>query len=107
MTRSEVTLPSAVLDAGRKESVPDARRRCIVSPSAPRWGLGVPCGVRLGVVMTVAFRRRLSCPHCDCTAAGRCDTRSVDSTWRRLDLGVWRLVVRAASAASAVPSTGF
>ena len=45
--------------------------------------------------MTVAFRRRLSCPHCDCTAAGRCDTRSVDSTWRRLDLGVWRLVVRA------------
>ena len=48
------------------------------------------------VVVTVALRRRrFSCPHCDYTAAGRYDTRSVDSIWRHLDLGVWRLVVRA------------
>ena len=48
------------------------------------------------VVVTVALRRRrLSCPHCDYTAAGSYDTRSVDSIWRHLDLGVWRLVVRA------------
>jgi transposase len=59
------------------------------------------------VVVTVALRRRrLSCPHCDYTAAGRYDTRSVDSIWRHLDLGVWRLVVRARLCRIACPTHG-
>ncbi|HVA74570.1 MAG TPA: ISL3 family transposase [Acidimicrobiales bacterium] len=48
------------------------------------------------VVVTVALRRRrLCCPECDFTTRSRYDRRPVDSTWRHLDLGVWRLEVRA------------
>jgi len=48
------------------------------------------------VVVTVALRRRhLVCPTCGYATPARYDTRSVDSIWRHLDLGVWRLVVRA------------
>lgn len=47
-------------------------------------------------VVTVALRRwRLVCPHCGYTTPSRHDTRPVDSVWRHLDLGVWRLEVRA------------
>lgn len=48
------------------------------------------------VVVTVALRRwRLACPACGYTTWSRHDTRPVDSVWRHLDLGVWRLEVRA------------
>lgn len=48
------------------------------------------------VTVTVALRRRLlSCPVCDFETPARYDTRPVTSTWRHLDLGVWRLEVRA------------
>ncbi len=48
------------------------------------------------VAVTVALRRwRLVCPDCGYTTRSRHDTRPVDSTWRHLDLGVWRLEVRA------------
>jgi transposase len=48
------------------------------------------------VAVTVALRRwRLVCPDCGYTTWSRHDTRPVDSTWRHLDLGVWRLEVRA------------
>ncbi len=48
------------------------------------------------VVITVALRRRLlSCPECDFTTSARYDRRPAESTWRHLDLGVWRLEVRA------------
>jgi len=48
------------------------------------------------VLVTVALRRRqLVCPDCDYTTWSRHDTRPVDSTWRHLDLGVWRLEIRA------------
>ena len=48
------------------------------------------------VVVTVALRRRcLRCPECDFTTRSRYDTRPVESAWRHLDLGVWRLEVRA------------
>ena len=48
------------------------------------------------VVVTVALRRRnLRCPHCAFETAGRRDTRPVESFWRHLDLGTWRLEVRA------------
>ncbi len=48
------------------------------------------------VVCTVALRRkRLRCPRCDFTTAARYDTRPVSSHWRHLDLGIFRLEVRA------------
>lgn len=48
------------------------------------------------IVVEVALRRRyLVCSQCGHRARGRFDTRPVDSTWRHLDLGVWRLEVHA------------
>ena len=48
------------------------------------------------VVVTVALRRRsLVCPECDSATRYRYDTRPVASPWRHLDLGAWRLEVRA------------
>ena len=48
------------------------------------------------VVVEVALRRRrLVCPRCSFSTPHRHDVRPVDSDWRHLDLGVWRLEVRA------------
>ena len=48
------------------------------------------------VVVTVALRRRrLKCPECEHSTRARYDSRPVDSRWRHLDLGVWRLEIRA------------
>lgn len=48
------------------------------------------------VTVTVALRRRrLICPECSFSTRARYDDRPVDSRWRHLDLGVWRLDVRA------------
>jgi hypothetical protein len=48
------------------------------------------------VVVTVALRRRrLVCPRCPFSNRWRYDTRPVDSRWRHLDLGTWRLELRA------------
>ncbi|MGH8846963.1 MAG: ISL3 family transposase [Polaromonas sp.] len=48
------------------------------------------------VVVTVALRRRrLVCPDCDFSTPYRYDRRPVESVWRHLDLGAWRLEVRA------------
>lgn len=48
------------------------------------------------VVVEVSLRRRLlACPLCSFTTTARYDTRPVTSTWRHLDLGRWRLTVRA------------
>ncbi|MBA2273740.1 MAG: ISL3 family transposase [Actinobacteria bacterium] len=48
------------------------------------------------VIVTVALRRRrLACPLCDHSTRARYDLRDVDSRWRHLDLGAWRLEVRA------------
>lgn len=50
----------------------------------------------VAVVVVVALRRRrLACPECGWSTRARYDHRPVDSTWRHLDLGVWRLEVRA------------
>jgi transposase len=50
---------------------------------------------RDAVVVHVALRRqRLHCPLCEYTSRARKDTRPVDSVWRHLDLGSWRLEVR-------------
>jgi transposase len=46
------------------------------------------------VVVGVALRRRrLQCPRCEFSTRARKDTRHVDSAWRHLDLGVWRLEI--------------
>ncbi len=48
------------------------------------------------IVVTVALRRRgLVCPHCKYRTRSRYDTRPVQSVWRHLDLGVWRIELRA------------
>jgi transposase len=48
------------------------------------------------VIVDVALRRRrLRCPLCEFSTRHRHDIRSVDSVWRHLDLGVWRLEIRA------------
>jgi transposase len=48
------------------------------------------------VVVTVALRRRrLDCPECSFSTSSRYDTRRVASWWRHLDLGAWRLELRA------------
>ncbi len=48
------------------------------------------------VVVTVALRRRrLICPECGWSTRARYDERPVDSRWRHLDLGMWRLEVHA------------
>ncbi len=59
------------------------------------------------VAVTVALRRRrLSCPDCDFETAARYDTRPVESRWRHLDLGVWRLEVRASLRRLVCPTHG-
>ncbi len=48
------------------------------------------------VVVTVKLRnKKLSCPQCEFTTRARYDTRPLSSSWRHLDLGRWRLEVRA------------
>jgi len=60
-----------------------------------------------GVVVTVALRRRrLLCPVCDFSTRARYDGRPVDSGWRHLDLGVWRLEVRARLRRLSCPTHG-
>lgn len=44
-------------------------------------------------VQVALRRRRLQCPRCQFSTAARRDTRPVDSVWRHLDLGVWRLEI--------------
>lgn len=48
------------------------------------------------VIVTVHLRRRvMRCPCCSFTTRARYDARPVASCWRHLDLGAWRLELRA------------
>jgi transposase len=59
------------------------------------------------VVVTVRLRsRRLACPLCGYTTKARYDRRTVASTWRHLDLGRWRLQLRADLARVHCPTHG-
>jgi transposase len=59
------------------------------------------------VAVTVRVRsHQLSCPLCEYTARARYDRRSVASTWRHLDLGRWRLQIRADLARIQCPTHG-
>lgn len=74
-----------------------ARHDCIQALVASRRCQRDRGGVvtQLVVVTVVLRRRRLWCPHCSFTTSARYDTRRVASRWRHLDLGVWRVEVRA------------
>ena len=59
------------------------------------------------VVVAVALRRRrLVCPHCGYATRSRYDTRPRPSRWRHLDLGVWRVELRASLRRLACPIHG-
>jgi transposase len=59
------------------------------------------------VTVDVALRRRrLHCPECQFSTAARYDTRPVSSSWRHLDLGRWKVTVRAELRRLACPTHG-
>lgn len=59
------------------------------------------------VVVTVGLkRRRLECPECSFSTRYRYDTRPVQSVWRHLDLGSWRLEIRCSLRRLACPDHG-
>ncbi|MEA2009475.1 MAG: transposase, partial [Actinomycetota bacterium] len=59
------------------------------------------------VVVTVALRRRrLVCPVCGWSTRARYDERPADSRWRHLDLGMWRLEIRAGLRRLCCPTHG-
>jgi transposase len=61
----------------------------------------------LVVSVTVALRRRrLICPRCSFSTRHRHDQRKVASRWRHLDLGVWRLEIRAVLRRLTCPAHG-
>jgi transposase len=55
----------------------------------------VTFGVNVITVAVALRRRRLICPHCGHKTRFRYDTRPCPSTWRHLDLGVWKVRVSA------------
>jgi transposase len=52
-------------------------------------------GLNVIVVSVALKRRRLVCPHCGYKTRWRYDTREEPSSWRHLDLGVWRVEIQA------------
>lgn len=58
------------------------------------------------VVLVALRRRRLRCPLCAFCTPHRHDVRPVDSVWRHLDLGVWRLEVHATLRRLVCPTHG-
>ena len=59
------------------------------------------------VILTVPLRRRrLVCPLCEHSARARYDLRDIDSRWRHLDLGAWRLEIRARLRRLSCPTHG-
>ena len=59
------------------------------------WVRGVVFEADRVAVEVVLRARQLCCPDCGYRSAARYDTRQQLSSWRHLDLGVWRLDVRA------------
>lgn len=59
------------------------------------------------ITVTIVLRRRwLICPHCAHKTRFRYDTRPVPSRWRHLDLGVWKVEVRATLRRMRCPTHG-
>jgi transposase len=59
------------------------------------WVRGVRFQTDRVVVSVALRRRRLRCPLCAYSTPHRHNRQQVESTWRHLDLGVWRLELRA------------
>lgn len=59
------------------------------------WVRGVRFEPDRVVVEVALCRRRLVCPECAFSTPHRHDVRPVSSVWRHLDLGAWRLEIRA------------
>jgi len=59
------------------------------------WVRGVRFEPDRVVVVVALCRRRLVCPECAFSTPHRHDIRPVSSVWRHLDLGAWRLEIRA------------
>ena len=70
------------------------------------WVKEVAFEPRVVVVTVVLRRRHLVCPLCGYATCARYDTRPDASTWRHLDLGIWRLEVRAPLARLCCPVHG-
>lgn len=59
------------------------------------WVRGVDFNEDRAVVTVALRRRRLRCPLCSFSTPHRHNQQQVESTWRHLDLGTWRLELRA------------
>lgn len=59
------------------------------------WARGVQFDADRVVVWVALRRRRLCCPLCEFSTPHRHNRQQVESIWRHLDLGVWRLELRA------------
>jgi transposase len=63
-------------------------------------------GERVVTVVVALRRKRLICPRCSFATPHRHDRRRVLSRWRHLDLGVWRLEIRAGLRRLTCPAHG-
>ena len=63
-------------------------------------------GAATVTVVVALRRRRLVCPHCAHKTRFRYDTRPCLSSWRHLDLGTWRVEVRAVLRRLVCPTHG-
>jgi len=66
----------------------------------------VTFGLNVITVVVALRRRRLICPHCGHKTRFRYDTRPCPSSWRHLDLGVWRVQVEASLRRLCCPTHG-
>jgi len=71
------------------------------------WVRGVQFNANRVVVWVALRRRRLRCPLCSYSTPHRHNRQQVQSTWRHLDLGVWRLELRAQLRRLDCPEHGF
>ena len=70
------------------------------------WVRGVQFNTDRVVVWVALRRRRLICPLCSFSTPHRHNLQQVESTWRHLDLGLWRLELRAQLRRAECPEHG-
>jgi len=78
--------------------------RLLGLPGTSVSGISFAPGV---VTVTVTLRRRrLRCPRCEFSTAAGYDTRPSWSSWRHLDMGTWKVVIRASLRRLTCPDHG-
>lgn len=70
------------------------------------WVRAVVFGADRVVVRVALRRRRLVCAHCSYSTPHRENEQAHESVWRHLDLGVWRLEIRATLRRLSCPTHG-